>query len=291
MVLFSNEFIQAISALRIEVRHVAAGGRYAEHRSRDLGSGIEFRDFRAYQPGDDVRRVDWNLYRRSGRLFLRLFEEVEDLPLHVLVDVSDSMFFETPPRADAARLAAGILVAIGLGQMDQASLYPFGSSLVEPLVRLSGKNGTHRALAYLERLRPSGPTDITAALRRFAALKVRSGLAVVISDFFDPGGIDPVLEALGGLRHRLLLVQLTRSVDHRPLIDGEIRVIDCETEEGLDVLVTSAQRVRYRAAYESFCTRLAHFARQRQATLLKIDADQPVLPQIRGLFVNGVFVA
>src|SRR5512136_224110 len=96
--LFTQDFIHSISRLRMMARQVPAGGRHAQHRSRDLGGGMEFRDFRSYVPGDDMRRVDWNLYRRSGRLFLRLFEELEDLPVYILLDVSDSMFFETPPR-------------------------------------------------------------------------------------------------------------------------------------------------------------------------------------------------
>ncbi|MCP4593483.1 MAG: DUF58 domain-containing protein, partial [bacterium] len=131
--LFTNDFIRSVARLRILARQVPAGGRHAEQNSRHRGGGIEFRDFRAYVPGDDVRAVDWNLYRRSGQLFLRLFEEPRDLCIHVLLDVSDSMFFEAPPRADAARRMAAVIATVGLNQFDRVSVYPFGAELNAPL--------------------------------------------------------------------------------------------------------------------------------------------------------------
>jgi uncharacterized protein (DUF58 family) len=287
--LFTDEFVRSISQLRIIARQVPAGGRHAEHRSRDLGSGMEFRDFRSYVPGDDMRRVDWNLYRRSGRLFLRLFEELEDLPVYILLDASDSMFFEAPPRADAARQMAAVMAAVSLNQLDRTGIYPFGADLVQPLAPISGKQGLQRALVYLERLRPAGPTDLGRSLRRFGHLKLRGGLAVVISDFFDPRGIDAVLDTLRSLRHRLLLVQVARASDASPSLDGELRVLDCESGAGVDVTVTPRSLERYREAYRDFGEKLLRFAARRRATHLKLDADEPVPAQLGGLFVDGVF--
>ena len=151
--LFTDDFLHAIERLRIVARQVPLGGRHAEHRSRDLGSGIEFRDFRSYVPGDDLRRVDWNLYRRSGRVFLRLFEAPEDLHVYLLPDVSDSMFFETPPRADAARQMAAVLAAVALNQHDRVGIFPFGADLVTPLAPTSGRALTTTISALASRSR------------------------------------------------------------------------------------------------------------------------------------------
>ena len=82
-------------------RRVPRDGRFAEQRSRDLGHGTDFCDFRPYSPGDDFRSIDWNIYQRLGRVFLRPYEELEDLPLYLIPDVSRSMFLESPPRARA----------------------------------------------------------------------------------------------------------------------------------------------------------------------------------------------
>jgi uncharacterized protein (DUF58 family) len=289
-VLFSDDFVRAIAPLRIVARQVPAGGRHAEHRSRDLGSGMEFRDFRSYAPGDDIRRIDWSIYRRSGRLFLRMFEEVEDLPVYILLDVSDSMFFETPPRADSARQMAAVLAAVTLNQLDRTGIYPFGDDLLRPLAPISGKQGLHRVLAYLDQLGPSGPTNLERSVRRLAAMRMRTGLAAVISDFFDPRGVGSVTQALRSLRHRLLLVQVARASDASPPLDGELRVVDCESGHGVDVTVTAEGLERYRRAYREYCDELLRFAARRRAAHLMLDADKSVLAQLGGLFVGGAFV-
>ena len=127
--LFDPDFLESVQRLRIVARRVPRGGRHAEQRSRDLGHGIEFRDFRAYTPGDDLRAVDWNVYGRLRKVFLRLYEELEDLPVYLLVDVSASMFHETPPRARAGLRTALALAAITLGQHDSVGVFPFSDDL------------------------------------------------------------------------------------------------------------------------------------------------------------------
>lgn len=288
--LFTENFVRSIERLRMVARQVPAGGRHAQHRSRDLGAGMEFRDFRSYVPGDDLRRIDWSLYRRSGRLFLRLFEAPEDLPVYVLVDISDSMFFETPARADAGRQMAGVLAAVSLNQFDRIRLYPFGADLVLPAVALSGKHRLRRALEFLDGLAPAGPTDLVKSLRRFAALRLRGGLAVVVSDFFDPQGIEAVVAALGSLRHRLLVVQLVRDSDARPRMEGELRLVDCESGVEVDVTVTSRELERYAQAHRAFAERLTEFLVRRRAAHLLLNADRSVLDQLGELFVGGVLV-
>lgn len=287
--LFSEDFIRSVSQLRIVARQVPAGGRHAEQRSRDLGSGMEFRDFRSYVPGDDLRRVDWNMYRRSGRLFLRLFEETEDLPLYILLDLSDSMYFDAPPRADAARQLAGALAAISLNQLDRVGVYPFGEDLARPLVPTMGTRGLRLVLEYLEGLGPAGPTNLPRSLQRFAMLPVRSGLAAVISDFFDPQGIQATIEALGLLRHRLLLVQVVRPTDADPELAGELTLVDCETQAAVAVSISPTVRQAYRSAYEGFCDRLLRFAALRRAAHLRLHAGLPVLQQLSTLFRAQVF--
>jgi uncharacterized protein (DUF58 family) len=287
--LFNDAFIHAISLLRIRSRRVPPGGRHGEHRSLVAGSGMEFRDFRSYVPGDDIRRVDWNLYRRSGRLFLRLFEELMDLPVYVLLDTSDSMFFEEPPRADAARQMAAVMAGVSLNQLDRTGIYPFGRDLSAPFPVTSDKAAFQRLLRYLEALGPAGETDLGRAMQRFAASPLRSGLVVLISDFFDPRGVDHVIESLCALRHRLLLVQVARASDASPGVEGEVRLVDCESGGSLELTVDPGALLRYQEAYRSFQEALLRFAARRRAFHVRLDADRPVIEQLHGLFRNGVF--
>lgn len=287
--LFDSEFLESVSRLRMIANRVPRGGRFAEQRSADLGHGIEFRDFRPYSPGDDLRAVDWNIYRRLGRVFLRLFEELEDLPLYVMPDVSASAFHERPARARAGLRCALALSAVSLGQHDSVGIFPFAEDLSVLVRPQSGKGRILSFARALSGLEPAGRTDIERALRRLRGMKLRRGLLCVISDFFDPGGVEAVIGALKGVRHQLLLVQLVRKSDRDPDVSGDLRLVDCESGASEDVSITDGVLERYRAAYDAFQAELAEFARRRRAGLLRLDVERDVVEQLADLFENGIY--
>lgn len=293
--LFDTAFFEAVARLRIVARRVAGGGRFAEQRSKDMGSGIEFRDFRAYSPGDDMRAIDWNIYRRLGRVVLRLFEELEDLPLYLMPDVSASMFVESgdgaSPRAVAGLRAALALAAISLRQHDTVGVMPFAEDLRIAVRPQAGAGRTLTLAGHLAAIEPGGPTDLVRSIRRLKATRLREGLVAIVSDFFDPRGIETVLHELGGLRHRLLLVQLARASDRDPDIRGDLRLLDCESGQAENVSVTPAVLASYRAAYDRFQEQLTEFARRRNAGFVRIDVDAPVVPQLAQLFESGALLA
>ena len=301
--LFDPAFLEAAQRLRLVARRVAPQGRFADQKSRDRGSGLEFQDYRPYTSGDDMRAIDWTVYRRLGRVFLRLFEEHEDLPLYLLPDVSRSAWIERTPRVQAGLRACASLAAVSLGQHDSVGVFPVSSDL-EVLQRpMSGKGRLMELCNRMERIEPptgeagnSGTTDFRAALKRFRALGLRQGLVVIASDFFDPGGIDAIREALRSVRHKLLFVQLVRKSDRDPRaaqtgeaaeIAGDVRFVDCESHDAHNVALSSDVIARYQASYDSFCTGLADLARSRGAGLLALDCDEEVVPQIASLFENG----
>lgn len=289
--LLDPEFLAAVQRLRLVARQVPRGGRFADQRSRDHGAGLEFRDHRPYSPGDDLRSMDWNLYRRLGKVFLRLFEELEDLPVYLCPDVSRSAFLEEPPRALAGMRATVALASVALAQHDSVGLFPFAE---EPRVALRPTAGSGRLLTFARALADvelGHATDLGALARGLNALRLREGLVVVVSDFFDPGGLEAVTAALKTLRHRLLLVQLVRASDREPDLEGDVRLVDCETGAREDVSITPALLGRYRAAYDAFDRGLADFARGRRAGLLRLDVDGDVVTQLAGLFQGGRYQA
>lgn len=288
--LFDAAFLDSLKTLRIIARRVPPKGRHAEQRSRDLGSGIEFRDYRAYSPGDDMRSIDWNLYRRLGKVFLRLFEELEDLPLYVLPDVSDSMWLEETPRIKRGLRTALALSAVSLNHHDRVGLFPFAADLSVLARPQAGKRRVLQLATRLAGLTPGGPTDLARSLQRLNALKLRRGLVAIVSDFFDPNGIESVMKALRTVRHKLVLVQLVRSSDAEPKLDGDLRLVDCETGDAQDISVSPAVLTRYREAYARFQETLSAFAEQRGHGLVRIDVDLPVVPQLAKLFETGRLV-
>lgn len=285
--LFDAEFLESLKHLRLVAKRVHAGGRFAEQRSRDLGHGLEFRDFRPYVAGDDLRAVDWNIYRRLGRVFLRLFEELEDLPLYLLPDVSRSSFLEEEPRIRAGLRSSLALAAISLGQHDSVGVFPFSDDLSVLMRPQSGKGRLMTYARRLAELEAGGATNFAESLKRFNGMRLRPGLCVIISDFFDSAGVESVVSSMKHLRHQLLLVQLVKKSDRNPDVQGDLRLRDCETGQVEDVSVTSQVLDSYRSAYDRFEVALTEFARRRNAGLLRLDTDEPVVPQLATLFESG----
>jgi uncharacterized protein (DUF58 family) len=289
-VLFDGEFLDALDALRIVARRVPAGGRHGEQRSRAPGGGAEFTDVRPYVPGDDLRTLDWHLLRRLDRLFVRLYLQEQDLPIHFLLDQSGSMARaeDGKSRARAAKHAVAALCYVALAQLDRVAIWPFAERALEPLPGASGTHGFQRVLAFLSGLADDGTTGLVEAVDRFARRGLRRGLCVVVSDFFDPRGIEPVVAALQRVRHRLLLVRPVLPHEARPELGGELELLDCEdADRTLKLTVDRAVLDRHEAAYAEFTQALLRFARRVGAGVWTVRAELPVVPQLGELFRAG----
>ena len=130
--LLSPQLLQQLERLELVSRKVFRGRLKGERRSRRKGQSVEFADFRNYVPGDDLRFIDWNLYARLDRLFLKLFLEEEDLHFYALVDVSTSMEFGSPSKLHFAKQLAASLGFIGLCRADRVKVEPLGASRTAP---------------------------------------------------------------------------------------------------------------------------------------------------------------
>lgn len=286
--LFPRELVDALAVLRLVVGPTAPAGTHGEHRAAARGAGFDFRDFQAYSPGDELRRVDWNIYRRSGHLFLRRYDQLQTIPVYVLIDVSRSMFFEEPSRYAAAARVAAAVAAAALRLHDTVDIVPLADGDTPSLRRISGRSRLPAVLDYLRSQKPAETIDRNASLSRFAASSRRRGLAVVISDFFDESGLEAVLRPLEMIQHRLLLVRITQPTDADPLLDGELVLVDCETGTPRPVAPTAAVLSAYRTAYAAFVKGLADHAQKRGAMCLAVDASRSPLEQIGAVFPGGV---
>ncbi len=289
--LFDPKFLESLQHLKIVARRVPRGGRLAEQRSLDLGAGIEFRDFRPYASGDDFRAIDWNIYRRLGRVFLRLFEELEDLSLYLMPDVSKSMTSDGKGRLRATLRTTMALAAVSLSQHDRVGLFPFADHLLQSRPPAAGRGRVMSMAKHLSELPSAGGTDLVHSLGEFAKRKMRGGLLVIISDFFDPAGIDSVLKALKRQRHKILLVQIARDEDRDPRFQGDYRLVDSETGQSQDVSVDAQVLKRYQESYDRFQNKLIDFSKSHPAGFLRLNADEEVVPQLAGLFESGSYIA
>ncbi|PVX29344.1 DUF58 domain-containing protein [Sphingomonas pokkalii] len=292
--LFDPAFLARVNAMTLRIAAAQKGGRLAEQRTTARGQGSDFADFKPYVAGDDLRAIDWNIYRRLGKTFVRVFEERQDLPVYLMLDASRSMFAEAAPRIDPAMRTALALAATVARQHDALSLLSFGDDLATRLRNMSGKGAIVQVARALSEQAPAGGTALAAALTHLAAMRLRRGLVVIVSDFFDDDGLEGVLQALGRLPHRLLLVQMTRASDADPTLlhdlYGDVSIEDGEREAGLSVTITDELIARYRAAYRGFTDALDGFVQQRGATLIRVDADRDVIDQLSPVLANGSIV-
>jgi uncharacterized protein (DUF58 family) len=274
---FDETFLRKLEALTLLAKRVQRGDARGERRSRRIGAGIEFADHRDYAPGDDVRMLDWGLYARLDRPFVRLREEEEDLLLQVVVDGSSSMALGTPPKLELALRIGAALAYVGLVGLDRVGVSVVGAGVREAMPPTRGRGGALRLLDLLGRVGAAGRTDLAAAVREVlaAAGTPRRALTVLVSDFFDAAGWRPVLDRLRFARHEVVVVQVTAAEDAQTTLDGEVTVEDVETGEARELLVTAAARRAYAERYAAWLRGVAATCRERGILCFQIGSDVP----------------
>lgn len=290
--LFDEEFLKRIEYLYIVSKKIFAGRLRAERKTRKTASGIEFADFRNYSPGDDHRYIDWNIYGRTERLLLRLFEEEEDLYIYFLVDMSASMLLGSPRKVDYAKKVAAALAYIGLNNMDRVSIIPFSGSTIARLPPSRGKAQIFKVFDFLEKAPEGELTNMKDAFRTFAAQNKNRGrgMAVVISDFYDPDGYEEGLNMLRYQRFDTYVIQVFDEYELQPNLRGDLTLVDCETGAGRDITVTPRLLERYKRAHKAFCDELEDFCLKRRMLYFRVPIQQEFDELILRIFRAGGFL-
>jgi len=260
--LFDAEFLRKLERLELLARKVFRGLIRGEHSTPRRGRGIEFADFRRYRPGDDLRYIDWNIFARLDRLFLKLYASEEDLTLHVLLDTSSSMSFGEPLKHDYARQLAAALAYIGLSNLDRVSMYAFSDQIRATLPPLKSKRQMSAVLDFLSAQPHGGQTDFSQPLKTFASQTSRSGLVVVISDLFGRSGFEAGLDVLRFAGHDVVVVQLLAEEEIEPPLDGALILVDAEDDAELKVTVDAELRALYQRRLQSLLDDTAAYCRR-----------------------------
>jgi len=232
-----------LSHLRFVTKKRKRGGTWGERRSTRRGAGLEFADYRDYTPGDDPRRVDWNLYARLDRPYVRLYEEEEDLSVLVLLDGSASMAWgeDDDARWPAAQRIAGTLGALALLNGDALCGGVLQSNQPNALWGPSrGRGRLPQWEAWCNAIAPSGTTSMTNALHSLADRSLRPGLVLLLTDGYDPDGLRAGVAALAGRGHEVALLHLLTPDELDPPIRGDLRLVDAESGLKREVTIDGA---------------------------------------------------
>jgi uncharacterized protein (DUF58 family) len=284
--LFDSEFLQKLEYLSLVSRRVFRGQILAQRRTIQLGGGIEFADHRDYSPGDDFRYIDWNVYARHEELLLKRFQEEEDLHVYILLDCSRSMGFGAPVKFDLARRLAAALAYIALADLDRVAVFAFAGGLIAEFPLTRGKARILSLLKFLEGLSPQGAeTDIARVAGSFAHRTQRRGLAIVVSDLFDPAGYERGFDLLRHHRYEPHIVQVFDPTEADPKLLGDLELFDVETESLRKVTVTERNLRQYRQIFDRFHESLTRYCNTYGLSCTRatteIPYDQWVLRMMR----------
>jgi uncharacterized protein (DUF58 family) len=271
--LLAADLMHRLERLQIISRARTAGLSHGERRSRAHGASLQFADYREYAAGDDPRLVDWNVYGRSGHLFVKLFEDEALLAVHLLVDVSRSMDWGEPNKLDAARRLAAALGYVALARFDRLYAAPLDEDVGPTLGPLWGRDQAAKLIEGLEGWRARRATDLGRALGGYArSVGRRPGLAIVISDFLSPTWEDG-LRALLRRRHELAVVHLLSPEEIHPPIGEELRLIDRETGRHVEIHLDAPALDAYARRFAEWAGAIERFCTHHGAAYCRVDSD------------------
>lgn len=276
--LLNGEFMAKLDQLDVMSRKILSGKLQGERRSKKRGQSVEFADYRQYVMGDDLRFIDWNLYARLDKLFLRLFMEEEDLSVSVLIDCSASMEYGDPSKMHYARQIAAALGYIGLVNYNRVSLFGFTTDLTYRQMNLRGRRPIPQMLEFLSTLPAASTGNVEQSLKQFALLQKQKGVVIVISDLLEKGDLSTAFRYLMGDRFDTYVIQVLSPQEVDPEkgnVIGDLRLRDLEDGNVAEVSVGPALMKRYRAVLQAYCEHIKQACARRGVAYLMSETSVP----------------
>jgi len=294
--LLTPELLRRLEQFQLLATRRAKSSARGERRSKARGQSVEFADHRNYVPGDDFRYLDWNLYGRLEKLFLKLYEEERELPVRIFLDASESMAFGEPRKFDFARQIAAAVGYVALCGFDRVSVIPFPDNKDEAAVRgalraVRGRKSTLNYFQNISQLTAKGTASFNESLRRGALEARQAGVAIVLSDFLDPAGYESGLTALVGRGFQVNAVQILAPEELSPSTFGDLRLVDAETGNVQEVTFGRYRMSSYQQMVQNFCQRLREYSQARGISFFMASSDMSLelllLKQLRQSEVWG----
>ncbi len=273
---FDETFLRQLERLLLLLRSPVRGGLKGGRRSVKRGQSVEFADFRDYSLGDDLRQLDWNVLARLEKLFVKLYVEEEDVTITLLLDASASMAAGRPAKLTFAKRAAAALGYIGLASEDRIVVSALAGRTARRQVALRGSGRVFRLLGSLSGVEATdGQTDLVAAARHAAAQLTGRGVIILLSDLLDPGA-DRVVRELAATGSEVIVLHILSPDELDPALEGDLRLVDAETGDGVDVTVDLAMIDDYKRRLATWQEGLADLAAKRRVSYVPISSDLPI---------------
>ena len=270
---FDEGFLRQLDRLKVLMKQPVRGGLKGGRRSVKRGQSVEFADFRDYTLGDDLRQLDWNVYARLEKLFVKLFIEEEDVTVTLLLDASASMASGRPEKLLFAKRAAAALGYIALASEDRVTVSVMAGRASRRRGGLRGSGRVFRLLSDLSAVEPAaGATDLVAAARHAAAQLTGRGVVVLLSDLLDPAA-DRVIRELAATGSELVILHVLSPDELDPALEGDLRLVDSETGDRVDVTADLGTLDAYKTRLAAWKQGFADLAARRRASYVDLSSD------------------
>jgi uncharacterized protein (DUF58 family) len=286
--LLDAAFVRELEVLRRRLEIRARSGAPGEHTAKRRGGAAEFEEHRPYTAGDDMRRIDWLAYARSGEPMVKVFRAEEDVVARLLCDTSASLSYGDPPKLDVARKIAAAVGYMALADAERAQLLSTAGGLTRDHRPSRGRGGLPALLRHLDSIEAAGHTDLAQGIDTVLRRCRRAGMLLVVSDFFDAG---PVLAALTRAviaGHDPLLVHVVAPEEIEPPFEGDWTLEDAETGELVELTMDADAVEAYMARFSGLCAELGLWARRHGASYVRVRTDEPLEGVMRRLVARSI---
>ena len=284
----NDQFFSRLETLSLHLRSNLAGYFGGKHLVNTYGQTVEFADFREYQLGDDIRRIDWNLYSRFEKYFLKLFTDERQMQVQIFLDCSASMGKDDPKKAAYTIATAATMGFLAVQDMDKVNFYLMKENRAEnPFGTIIGKNPYFRAVGELENVEFVDETDIEKCVTGCSDTSTNNGLTVIISDFFTESDWKKAVDYLCYKKRQVLLIQVLTPDELDPAYDGRVNLIDSESVDMSDfknmkLRITRSMQKAYEEAMRDFQEDIRTFCSRRGVDYITVRTDHPIEKQLFG---------
>lgn len=282
--LFTPSFLRRLQRLTIHTRRAFLGSRQGVHVSRRRGHGLEFSDYRPYSPGDDFRHIDWGVYGRTDRLYVREFREEQDLHVLFFVDSSASMAY--PEGEGKFEISRDLALALGFVALSSGDSVTFTFPGQSPTPKYIGAQSLPRAVAALRKIKPQGTFELLQEVRKALSYLRNPGKCFFISDFlFDLEEQFRILDAIRGRNFEIALIQVLAPSELKlPQDSGELRVVDSETHDTIDLSLQASSRQEYASVLASHIEGLERYCQKADIVHLLVSSNENIADVVLNRF-------
>lgn len=276
----TKNYLAKLDNINITVNSIIDNFYIGNRKSNKKGNSLEFSDFKEYVPGDDVRRIDWNSYARTDKIYVKRFDEERQANINIFIDSSASMDYGEENKGYYAKLLAASLAYVALKSSDSVNIFVCGQQLEKSKLNIRGKNSFAETVEFLDKINFEGSTNLSKSIIQTKQIKINRGISFIISDFYSEDGFEEGFKALSYRKQKLSVLHIISPQELNPELNGNIRLVDSETNQMQEVSLDELVVEKYKKQFESFSNAIKESCYKTEGVYKRIITNMPLIENI-----------